>query len=224
MAAICAISLFLGEVCQAAVRREATPETLSSVSESVKKTPRTEDVEIVLKPGIYELSKLLPKAAGDVHLGFRLGPGKKLCVTGADDPAKVVLVGGAADVRTIASSGPVLVEGITFRGFRTSGSGAALKLKPGDRVNNCRFENCVAEGNGGAVAVGSVFTGVVAISNCVFVANRAVNGAGGGLFVQADPRGKTRVINCTFKDNIAACRAPAAKHASSTRRGVTVPP
>lgn len=221
--------------------------------------------ELVLKDGVYDCSGRSPvppnfkdKTPSLIELSF--GNGWATIRSECGDPKRVVISGSGRDAgRFLTAAGRIRIRDITFRGFHTVASAAALSGLPYStryEVSNCVFEDCESQGDGGAVARGvykdctfrncrsggeggaasvewgtsftgcrfegciaqshggglklkGVFNLFCAITNCSFVGCKSLHGAGGGVYVDADPRGKVPVIRCRFEECFSPLRLPA---------------
>ena len=209
-----------------------TPETLAETAKkaayqgAVNNTERKKAVEIVLKPGVYELAQIFPRptefAGRKVRFFIPMNGGRSVYLSGeGTDPSKVVLVGDGVKsngCHAIGFGARIFLENLTVRGCRTEKDGAAVFNLWG--ATNCVFEDCRTEGSGGAATAGS-FTDCAfrrcgaakeggalklgpnqRVDGCRFENCRAREN-GGALRVSGVYRSFTTVSNCTF----VACRA-----------------
>jgi hypothetical protein len=117
--------------------------------------------------------------------------------SGMPGPAGIII-----DTTGLASDdgAAVMVSGLSFRGFWTSG-GSPLRIVAGANVvavTDCSFlANRVAE-NGGGLRIES-FGGGITLERCVFTGNRA-DLYGGGAFLY-NVRGSVAIRSCSFDGN-----------------------
>ena len=143
-------------------------------------------VELVLKPGVYEIGKTISIPMNETKCIVFRGE--------SEDPSKTVLVGTNADCCAYGSWGRNLIANLTFRGFRTAADGAVFSscgVHASYTVRNCVFEDCATDGNGAVAASGS-------FRDCTFRNCRA--GLDGGA-LRVMPFNS--VSNCRFE----RCRA-----------------
>lgn len=218
----------------AAEPQVATPETLAEVAKTASEIvlkPGVYDLKKIFPEPQKCAGKMVRIGRVKSLRGEDPDPAKTVLLGEGD--------GTNSSVHAFGAGGAATLENLTFRGFRTTddgaalvmgpnttryhvkncvfdgcaseGNGGAIDFGPNQLIEGCRFTNCRANGDGGAVRLRGSYVKFSAISNCTFVGNRSVGGAGGGLFVSADSRGKCPVVGCTFDSNVAAFRAPAKK-------------
>lgn len=205
--ALCAVLCAATGICEINV---STVEELKTALESAKSGRGWTDPEtIVLKPGVYDLSRLSPaevdakaswntavtgSAAGLTYLQTAV----PFCILkgGGRTPEETVLDGKlAADVRALTCRRERFgVANLTFRNFTTTGRGGALWGVR--RISNCRFENCRAAEGGAVFYPGNPYGEYAEARDSVFVHNCSA-GAGGAMF------GLWTASNCVFSANVA---------------------
>ena len=205
--ALCAVLCAATGICEINV---STVEELKTALENAKSGRGWTDPEtIVLKPGVYDLSRLGPaevdakaswntavagSAAGLTYLQTAV----PFCILkgGGRTPEETVLDGKlAADVRALTCRRERFgVANLTFRNFTTTGRGGALWGVR--RISNCRFENCRAAEGGAVFYPGNPYGEYAEARDSVFVRNCSA-GAGGALF------GLWTASNCVFSANVA---------------------
>jgi predicted outer membrane repeat protein len=130
-----------------------------------------------------------------------------------------------------ASNRVALFDGLTLTKGYISGNSAAITVRPGVVVQQCKFLSNVATGQGGAILMnggGEVYnsyfydnaanmggavhlggTGASVVSGCLFDSNKAITGAnkqGGALRSQSS---LATISNCIFRNNEAASNGSA---------------
>ena len=148
-------------------------------------------VELVLKPGVYEIGKQIAIPMSERQCIVFRGE--------SDDPSKTVILGTNAGFSAYGSVGLNLVANLTFRGFHSPKAGAALYACEGHAnysVTNCVFEDCVSDADGGAAAVGR-------FRDCAFRRCRAARCGGALARCGWKP---TSADGCTFEGCVAGER------------------
>lgn len=159
-------------------------------------------VELVFKPGTYDLEKLIgpqkaPRSKDSAYFVVPMVLGRWIVFRGEEsDPSKTVLVGGGTNVHAFATPASIRLENLTLRSFHAAENGGALAYCGGHveySVDNCVFEDCTTAGNGGVAVLGTFGRSV--FRNC-----RA--GRDGGALAVEDWRG-TRTDACRFEGCVA---------------------
>jgi hypothetical protein len=154
-----------------------------------------------------EACRITGNSAGGVGGGAAIiGLLGNAAVTFADclfDDNEAVLDGGGAYIGATSN----VFSGCTFRGNRAGNDGGGLRSNLQLTVQGCRFELNVADNGGGAHF--DPFVAQFAVSDSVFIGNRARFGDGGGLFIElsADTlfgSPTLDVLGCRFLENHAA--------------------
>lgn len=206
----CAISAFAAAVgllsAASPVVEVSTPQELRTAIANSKYGKSFDDCyEIVLKPGVYDLSQLVPLVlpGNDGATYFVTSNHYFRIKGGAGDPAKTILDGASKEGPRAFTvhAGIIGFENLTFRNFRSTGCGGAIAWSEKGNwaqaisVSNCVFENCRAGSNGGALwRVGNA-------TDCRFRKCRAGDCGGAAFFWGRGER--LRLQRCAFDGNVA---------------------
>ena len=148
---------------------------------------------ITFKPGLSGMITTLDTPDGMVISGpvTIQGPGARILTITGSNAGRIFGIEG----------GPTTISGLTLANGRYDVvGGAAIVSIANLTLTNCRLDNNVTTGAGGAIWNG----GPLALNNCTFTANVA-NGTGGAIHNMADSfaHGNVTAINCTFFNNLA---------------------
>ncbi len=162
---------------------------------------------VVLAPGTYS-------GAGNVDLDFQ---GKKVSLRGEQGMAATIIdCGGssgsphrAMKFDSASEDSTIIIEGITIRnGFAPSdaplgqphGGAILIMSSAGPTFRNCKFEDNVCNGSGGAIAMADS-SGPMKIQDCEFVSNSASNVFGGAIKIGTNSN--VRISGSLFTGNYA---------------------